>query len=228
MTLNTAQFFAYSEMETKDDAVVIAKFENGSVAIAESSGEGKGLIVFASSVDNGGWNDLPVKPSFLPLTHEMVRYLARYRENEAWYQLGQAVPVLTLREDTVALITPEGERQSLGEVSASGQRFFAPELAGFYEVRVGPETTHVAVNAPSSESQLTRIPPDDLMASVQRLEGEVRQGALLSEAEEDNSARRQSWWWYLLLFALLVGIGEIYLGNSVTASRDEGSTPVTG
>ncbi len=227
LTLNTAQFFAYSEMEAKEDAVVIAKFENGSVAIAESSGEGQGLIVFASSVDNG-WNDLPLKPSFLPLAHEMIRYLARYRTSDAWYQLGQAVPVVTLLEDSLALITPEGERQNLGEVSASGQRFFTPELTGFYEIRVGPETTHVAVNAPSSESQLAGIPPDDLLVSVQRLEGEVRRGALLGEAEEDNSARRQSWWWYLFLFALLVAIGEIYLGNSVTASRDERSTPVTG
>ncbi len=220
LTLNTARFFAYLEMEVKDDTTVIAKMENGSVAIAESSGEDRGLLVFGSSMDNR-WNDFPLKPSFLPVVHEMVRYLARYRESDAWHQLGQAVPVLTAADESVALITPAGERQNMGEASVAGQRFFTPDLVGFYEIRIGPETEHVAVNPPSSESLLAKIPSDDLMAGVQRLEGEVRRGALLAEAEEDDFARRQSWWWYLFLFALLVGIGEIYLGNHVTAAMSD-------
>ena len=220
LTLNTARFFAYVEMEVKDDTTVIAKLENGSVVIAEASGENRGLLVFGSSMDNR-WNDFPLKPSFLPVVHEIVRYLARYRETDAWHQLGEAVPVLTAADESVALIMPDGSRQTLGKATGTGQRFFTPEMVGFYEVRIGPETAHVAVNPPSSESLLGKIPADELMSSVQRLEGEVRRGALLAEAEEDNSARRQSWWWYLFLFALLVGIGEIYLGNHVTAAMSD-------
>jgi hypothetical protein len=220
LTLNTARFFAYLEMEPKDDAVVIAKLENGSPMIAELSGEDRGLLVFGSSMDNV-WNDFPLKPSFLPVVHEMVRYLARYRESDAWHQLGEAVPVLTGADEGVALITPDGERLNMGDASGAGQRFFTPDLVGFYEVRIGPETEHIAVNPPSSESLLAPIPPDELMSSVQRLEGEVRRGALLAESDEGDFARRQSWWWYLFLFALLVGIGEIYLGNHVTAAMSD-------
>ena len=45
------------------------------------------------TVDNR-WNDLPLKPSFLPLFHEIVRYLTRYNESRGWYALGEAIPVV--------------------------------------------------------------------------------------------------------------------------------------
>ena len=72
------------------------------------------------------------------------------------------------------------------------------------------------MNVPLTESQFDRIPAEDLIASVQRVEGEARRAALLSETDGDDFARRQNWWWYLLLLALLAGIGEAYLGNRVT------------
>jgi hypothetical protein len=60
--------------------------------IVESSNEDHGLIVFNSTVDSR-WNDLPLKPSFLPLFHEIIRYLTRYNESRGWYSLGEAIPV---------------------------------------------------------------------------------------------------------------------------------------
>ena len=225
LSLNTARFFAYSDFELKPNAEAIAKFEDGSVAIAESGGAGGAILVFASSVDNG-WNDFPLKPSFLPVVHEVVRYLAGYREGSSWYQLGEAIPVVVELDASVVLITPDEERLSMGEGASASRRFFTPELRGYYEVRVGADISHVAVNAPSSEGVMERIAPDELMASLQRLEGEERRGALLAESEQDDYARSQSWWWYLFLFALLVGIGEIYVGNRVTGSMSDEPPPV--
>src|SRR5690606_29009845 len=138
----------------------------------------------------------------------------RYREDEPWYQLGAAVPI-PASSQPVALISPAGVRENLGDATEAG-RFFSPDEAGFYELRTGPDIKHLAVNAPSSESVLQRMPPEDLLASVARLEGEARRSALLADTAQDDYARRQSWWWYLLLLALLVGVGEIYLGNRVT------------
>ena len=222
LTLNSARFFAFSEMEPKEGAVVVAQFEDGSSAIVDSSAEDPGMLVVGSPVDNV-WNDLPLNVSFLPVVHEMVRYLARYSDSSAWYQLGEAVPVAVGEQEDVALIDPNGDRITLAETSTTGRRFFTPDLAGFHELRVGPETTRIAVNAPASESLLERMVPDDLMASVQRLEGEVSRGALLAEVDGNDYAERQNLWWYLFLFALLLGIGEIYVGNRVTETVSQRS-----
>jgi hypothetical protein len=213
LALNTAQFFAYVGVEARPGATVLAKFEDGSPIIVESSKEDRGLLVFNSTVDNK-WNDLPLKPSFLPLFYEMISYVSRYNESRGWYALGEGIPVTGgLESAAAAVIDPNGERQSLGQLSAGQTRFFAPVSPGFHEIRVGPDTRVVAVNPPAAESNLERMPPEDLLASIQRTQGEAQQGGFFDEEDRLEYARQQMGWWYLLLFALLAGIAEIYIAN---------------
>jgi len=87
VALNSAQFFAYMNVAAKPGATVLAKYEDGSPVIVESQKEDHGLLVFNSTVDSK-WNDLPYKPSFLPLFQEMILYLSRYNENRTWYAVG--------------------------------------------------------------------------------------------------------------------------------------------
>jgi hypothetical protein len=70
-----------------------------------------------------------------------------------------------------------------------------------------------AVNPPASEGNLDLMPPEDLLASVQRTQGETQQAGFFTDDEQEEMARRQMSWWYLLLFALLAGIAEIYIAN---------------
>ncbi len=221
--LNTAQFLAYSEVEPKEGSTVLAKFENGSPAIIESSEADRGLLVFTSTVDNR-WNDLPLKPSFLPLFHEMVTYLSRYSEVRGWYALGEGIPVTGgLEAAAAAVINPDGGRQALGDLAPGQQRFFSPEAPGFYEIRIGPDAKMVAVNSPSAEGNLERMPPDDLFASVKRTQGETQQAGLFAEDSAEEYARQQMTWWYLLLIALLAGIAEIYIANRRTYETKRGT-----
>jgi hypothetical protein len=213
VALNSAQFFAYMNVEAKPGASVLAKYEDGSPVIVESSKEDHGMLVFNSTVDSR-WNDLPYKPSFLPLFQEMIRYLSRYNETRGWYQLGEGIPVTAgVGNATAAVIGPKGERQSLGEIAAGQSKFFTPTMPGFHEIRVGPDTRMIAVNPPSSEGNLETMPPEDLIASVQRTQGESQQAGVLANEEKEEYARRQMGWWYLLLFALLAGMAEIYVAN---------------
>lgn len=213
LVLNTAQFIAYVHVEPKPGASVLAKLEDNSPILTESSPEDRGLLVFNSTVDNK-WNDLPLKPTFLPLFTEMILYLSRYSENRASYTLGEGIPIVGgVATAAAAVINPDGERVALGDLAPGQQRFFAPEKTGFHEVRVGPETRVVAVNPPSGEGNLDSMPPEDLMASVQRTQGEAQQAGFFGEDDKDDYARRQTGWWYLLLFALLAGILEIYIAN---------------
>ena len=218
-SINTVQFSAFAQLEPDPGAIVIASLEDGTpVMVQTPSGEGR-LIVFGSAVDGSAWNDMQLKPSFL-LMLETARFLAGYLDSDAFYELGEAVPVPGTGEETSAVITPDDQRLTLGEGGVAGRRFFTPQMAGFHELRLGPDILPVAVNAPPGESVLDAIPPEDLLASVERREGEFGTRALLGETGDDNYAERQNLWWYLFLFALLVGIGEIYLGNRVTERID--------
>jgi len=213
LALNSAQFFAYVGMEAKPGAAVLAKFEDGSPVIIESPKEDHGMLVFNSTVDNK-WNDFPLKPSFLPLFHEMVSYLSRYNESQGWYALGEGIPVVGgLESAAAAVIDPNGARQTLGQLSSGQARFFSPVMPGFHEIRVGPDTRVVAVNPPASESNLEVMPPEDLIASIQRTQGESQQAGFFDEEDREEYARHQTGWWYFLLFALLAGIAEIYIAN---------------
>jgi hypothetical protein len=213
VALNSAQFSVYMNVEAKPGAVVLAKYEDGAPAIVESGKEDHGMLVFDSTVDTK-WNDLPLKTSFLPLFEEMIYYLSRYNENKGWYQLGEGIPITAGVENaSAAVIDPKGERQALGNINAGEAKFFTPVIPGFHEIRVGPDTRMIAVNPPSSEGNLESMPPEDLVASVQRTQGESQQGGFLDSEEKNEYARRQMGWWYLLLFALLAGVSEIYIAN---------------
>jgi hypothetical protein len=213
VALNSAQFFAYMNVEARPGARVLAKYEDGSPVIVESAKEDHGLIVFNSTIDSR-WNDLPLKPSFLPLFHEIVRYLTRYNESRGWYSLGEAIPISAGLENVdAAVILPDKERQGLGTLSGGQTKFFSPEMPGFHEIRVGPDTRMVAVNPPAPEGNLDAMPPEDLIASVQRTQGESQAAGLFGDEEKEDYARRQTAWWYLLLIALLAGMAEIYIAN---------------
>jgi hypothetical protein len=144
----------------------------------------------------------------------MARYLSRYNESVGWYAMGEGIPVVGgLENAAAAVIDPKGERQALGQLSAGQARFFTPTAPGFHEIRVGPDSDTIAVNAPSAEGNLDSMLPEDLLASVQRTQGESQQAGFFGDEEKDEYARRQMGWWYLLLIALLAGIAEIYLAN---------------
>ena len=213
-TLNSAQFFKYVELELNPGSSAIAKFENGAPALAESSGEARGLMVFASTVDKS-WNDLPLRPAFPLVIPEIARYLSRYDSAKGWYALGEAIPVIGNLEGGVArVVTPDGEQQSLGELKTGRQTFYAPPVPGFHELRLGRERRVLAVNPPSNEGNLEPMIPEDLLASVQSTESEARQAGTFAQDDVLEYARRQMGWWYLLLIALAAGLVELYIANS--------------
>jgi hypothetical protein len=213
LTLGSSQYFAYVEGEAKKGTGVLAKYENGSPALLESPKEDRGMLVLTSGMD-GIQNDLPLKPAFLPLMHEMVQYLTRYSENRGWYTLGEAIPVTgTIESAPAGVINAKKERVPLGDLAPGEQKFYTPEDPGFHEIRVGRDVRIAAVNPPATEGNLDRMPPEDLLASVKRTAGETQQAGFVAEDAQSDYARRQTGWWYLLLFALLAGIAEIYVAN---------------
>ncbi len=132
---------------------------------------GRGRVLLFTSTADVDWNELPVTTGYLPLIHMGVAYLARRDGSE---RLGTDVRIphpvqISLpaeQKDTLVTITdPQGKETRLRlEVHEGRAEARYPEAPrpGFYRLRVGQEDALLAVNTPLEESDVTRIPPEEL------------------------------------------------------------------
>jgi hypothetical protein len=220
------RIFRYRALDAgapESEARILARFDDGAVAAAEKR-LGAGRVIAWSSTLDDSWNDLALKPVFLPLVHQAFRYLSRYEEPAAWRTVGQAVDVAergATRAERVAL-TPSGQRIALNGPSAP--RFIELTEQGFYEIRTtgsrAPRPDAVAVNLDPAESDLSTMDPRELVAAATgHAAPETGQQAAASAATPEESERRQAIWWYLLLGGVLLLAGETILSNRMSRSR---------
>src|SRR6185369_16005781 len=108
---------------------VLARFDDGAVAAAERKvGQGR-VIVWASALDDS-YSDLPRRPVYLPLVHQLVKYLAQFEPSRSWQTVGQVVDVasLTKARSNWVVVTPSGKR-----VTSNGP--LELDEQGVYDVR---------------------------------------------------------------------------------------------
>lgn len=216
--VSATRAFRYWRVEAADSATVLARFDDGAPALLEAPArDQRGRVLLWTSDLTNTWNDLPVQPIFLPLLHQIVRYLASYAEPPAWYTVGQAVDLAAVAAAASApspdadrvLESPSGSRAPL---SAAGPRIELDE-PGFYLVRrldgADREALALAVNLDVGESDLTAFDRDEIVAALTPLEGsdpeQVAAGVTLTPAERE---RRQGLWWYLLVAVVLLLAAE--------------------
>ncbi len=71
---------------------MLARFDDGTPALMERQIRRRdGRLLWMSTLDLE-WNDLPVKPVFLPFVHTVTKYLADYSEAPASLTVGQVIP----------------------------------------------------------------------------------------------------------------------------------------
>jgi Aerotolerance regulator N-terminal/von Willebrand factor type A domain len=223
-----AHIFRYRALDASapgTNARVLARFDDGGVAAAERRiGAGR-AIVWTSTLDDS-WNDLALKPVFLPLMHQIVGYLARYEEPAAWRTVGQALDVSgrAAGRGGPIVLTPSGQRIALG--GSLAPRFVELGEQGFYEIRATPARADaqqkqrpeviVAVNLDPAESDLTSMDPRELVAAaIGHAAPDAGQRAAPLVAPED-AERRQAIWWYLLLAGGLLLAAETILSNRLS------------
>ena len=202
---------------------MLARFDDGSVALAERR-VGEGTVVAFSSTFDGYWNDLPVQPVFLPLIQSLVRHAANWNPQPPWETVGgvSSVPASSARGEMVA-VSPSGARTRWSETDSV--RSLALREQGFYELRGSGstgETRTIAVNANTTESELGRFPPDELARAVTPPGTAVAGSAPATTLSIAEREKRQTMWWYVLVIALLLLAAESLLSNrlSRTARRD--------
>ena len=200
---------------------MLARFDDGAVAAAERrTGAGR-VIVWTSTLDDS-WTDLPVKPVYLPLVHQLVSYLARYEQTPSWLTVGQVVDLAsisaTIRGDRL-VVSPSAQRTT--------QRANTPGLLelteqGIYEVRAAGSNTGrpqaIAVNIDPVEADLTPLDPAELVASVtgHASQDVAEAGAAAEALSPEDSEKRQALWWYLLMAGMLLLAAETVISNRLS------------
>ncbi len=137
----TARVFRYRPLQLAGMDGVLARYDDGAVALAEKRvGRGR-VLVWTSTLDNF-WTDLALQPVYLPFVHQLARHAAGYAESRPWFTAGQVLDLAAAR-DSMAF-APGGDEPGTTSELAAGQAAGAvsattlPGLAGGELVVLAP------------------------------------------------------------------------------------------
>ncbi len=240
-----ARFFRTRAFTPTDSADVLARFDDGSVALVERR-LGRGSVMVWTSTLDSYWNDLALQPVYLPFVHRLTEYSSGRSDQLQWFEAGQVLDLADSRAlETAGLISPEAAGLTGGEDAIAltpsggtfplpagdmGPRYLPLDERGFYTVRPpgsDPDRPFViAVNVDLAESNLTPMEPDELVAQIVGVPGTDGGGPGFTDGtvlRREDQERRQSLWRYLLVAAFLLLAGETLLSNWVSRGRGSGA-----
>jgi Aerotolerance regulator N-terminal/von Willebrand factor type A domain len=234
--LRSAPFYRYRVLTPAPTDTVLARFDDGAVAMAERRlGAGR-ILAFTSSLDTS-WNLLPRAPVFVPLVQLSFRYLAQYEDPAAWYTVGRMLDVSApvgqlVREGAVSdsksgprktsgvVVAPSGEQTTLGE---GGVASIPLEEQGFYSARMqgtgDRRPYNVAVNIDPTESDLTPMEANEFVVSATGRPATVTglgQSLEHPELTPADVEKKQRLWWFLLFAGVVALLGEALLSNRLS------------
>jgi hypothetical protein len=210
--LASANVIGYFRSEPRQNASVLARFEDGSPALVEAR-TGKGRVLLFTSSLGPSWNDLPLTPLYLPFIHQMVRY-AGMREENAWYGLGQTFTVGRQQEaGPPAIDTPSGARLSESRVTPDGDLLVTAREPGFYRLRYSAAPSFAAVNSDGAEGDFTKLNFNEFVVGVTGGAGSAEGVEANRNLSGEEIEGRQKVWWELLLVALLLLLAESFLAR---------------
>ena len=221
--LTAARVYRYRAVDPAAGATVLARYDDGGVALVEGrAGQGRVLVMTAAL--DAQWSDLVLKPSFVPMAHQLVRHASGRQPVPASRTVGDLVDTGTLLamepeqdasdENSPVVVSPSGRRTTI----RPGETLVRLDEHGVYEVR-DPRTPDrpalVAVNMAIAESDLSRVEAETVVAALRPTDDSP---VAASFAPEDRE-RRQSLWWYFLAAAFLLMVTETALSNGLARSR---------
>ncbi len=172
MNLASPRFTAYYPLEPIADETnanatrVILRFSNGDPAFVERE-VGLGKVIIGASPMGGAWNQLSLKPVFVPLVYQLLSYLGEGATSHR--NLKQESPffvslLLTDANKPVRVTTPDNKTVSQNSVVGSQGVTFtysSTGQAGVYRLSVvgSNRTDSFAVGLPTGESNLTYTDP---------------------------------------------------------------------
>jgi hypothetical protein len=227
---STARFLRYRALTAQSSATVPARFDDGAPALVERTvGSGK-LAIWATSLDSY-WTNLPLQPVFLPFVHQLGKNVGRYADPRPSFLAGEVLDISrhgeltaplvgTKATDSLTELVLEAPSGAQTRVTAAGANHLVTlQEQGFYELR-GKDTPvgagrPIAVNVDPTESDLSRVDPQDIVVAVTSDNG-LRSPTDFSVGTPQDQESRQKVWWYLLVVALLIMAAETALSNRLS------------
>ncbi len=216
---SSARFYGYRGTTPAPGAQVVARFDDGAAALLERK-VGNGRVLLWTSTLDLYWNDLAVKPVYLPFVHRVVRHLGGYREPEPWRTVGDVVePTLEplverVSADSRVVVTPSGQRLTLDE---EGPDVLELSEQGFYEVRArnreADRPVVVASNVDLTESNLAGMDPQEVVAAAMGRAGGPGMSDAPAAPTDQAQEAAQRIWWHLLFAGLLLLAAETIVAN---------------
>ena len=216
---SAARVLRYRMIEPDAGTRVLARYDDGAVAVAEKR-MGTGRVIAVTTTLDDSWNDLALKPVYLPLVHQLIRYLSQFEQTVAWQTVGSVVDLNAAfkgpGERTV--VTPSGDRR---RVAAGESALLELDEHGVYEIRSASNGSgrpdRIAVNLDPGESDLTPMDPQELVAAVMgRATPTAAHQDTATELTPLEAERRQGVWWYLLVFGLTLLAAETVVANRLS------------
>lgn len=231
-------------LNEEDGARVLARYDDGSIALAERAvGEGR-VLAWTSTLD-AFWNDLALQPVFLPFVHQLVRYASGRTETLSAFTAGQVLDVTDARAmqtaglgEAAEALADDGERVAVTPSGATerlptgeGPHFLRLEEVGFYGIRPPGRDDErplaVAVNVELSEADLVPLDVQEVVASITAGPGETVAGAggteRTAQLRREDQERRQALWRFLLMGAFALLALETVVSNRVSRAGRRGS-----
>jgi hypothetical protein len=216
-----AHFYGYRAVTPAAGSQILARYDDGAPALLErKTGSGR-VMLWTSSVDTS-WNDLAVRPVYLPLIHRMLRYLGDYRQPSPWRTVGEVVDAPAAAngasaEGTRVALTPSGQRVPL---DGEGSDVLELTEQGFYEIRAQGRDAEPAVvvasNVDLAESDPAVLDPKEVSAAATGQAGGTTASGPVTPPSDTAQEGAQRVWWYLMFAGLLFLAAETIVANRST------------
>ena len=216
--LAAARVFGFVRSQPKPNASVLARYEDGSAALVEGNA-GKGRVLLFTSSLGPSWNDLPLTPIYLPLVHQMIRYVGR-RETGSWYALGQSFRVAKEpKGEAPAVDGPDGARLTDNRLTADGDVLVTGRQPGFYRLRYAERPDFAAVDLNTAEGDFTKLDFGAFINGVTGGAGKAEGREATRNFSNEEIESRQKVWWPLLFLALLILLTESLLAQRIKVAK---------
>jgi hypothetical protein len=210
----SARFFQYFAVDAvlRSGAITLASFDDNHAALIETT-VGKGKVLLWTAGLDAQWSDLPLKPIFLPLIHQMAGYLARPQLKRESLAIGQPIFLDGYNaSQEMKVVLPDGAER---ELPARTSSFNETNQAGIYRFYQQGREASFAVNLDRRESDPQSLSPADFLARLSRGSEDAQVAGVFGSAEvsEVERERTQKFWRLALFVLLLLLIGEGWLAK---------------
>jgi hypothetical protein len=218
INLGSARFSMVYDLEppANDPATnILCRFSGGQPAFVERR-LGQGKVILSASTAGTGGGDMPYKPAFVPLVHQLVAYLAAGPTAHHNLQLGETIHArFDVKESgkPVRMTEPSG-RTTLQKTTLGSDgvvlTYNGTGEVGLYRLGLAgrDNADAFAVNLPSSESDLTTATPQQVLAAAGPVQMQFARATDDLQSVVRQSRRGTEIWRPLVVAAMLLLFAE--------------------